>query len=81
MKAYDSVDRTLLWQICRHYGLTDKIVQMLKLLYQDTKAQVRINAEISDPFDINSGVQQGGIPSCILFNILFDFIMRRVIEQ
>ncbi|CAM4985039.1 unnamed protein product [Rotaria socialis] len=54
---------------------------MLKLLYQDTKAQVRINGEISDPFDINSGVQQGGIPSCILFNVLFDFIMRRVIEQ
>ncbi|CAF3715602.1 unnamed protein product [Rotaria socialis] len=81
MKAYDSVDRTLLWQICRHYGLTDKIVQMLILLYQDTKAQVRINGEISDPFDINSGVQQGGIPSCILFNVLFDFIMRRVIEQ
>jgi exonuclease III len=81
MKAYDSVDRALLWQICRHYGLTEKIVRMLKLLYKDTKAQVRINGELSDPFDINSGVQQGGIPSCILFNILFDFIMRRVIEQ
>ncbi|CAF3297940.1 unnamed protein product, partial [Rotaria sp. Silwood2] len=81
MKAYDSIDRALLWQICRHYGLSEKIVRMLQLLYKDTKAQVRINGELSDPFDINSGVQQGGIPSCILFNVLFDFIMRRVIEQ
>ena len=81
MKAYDSVDRTLLWQVCRHYGLSDKIIRMLQLLYKDTRAQVRINGELSDPFDINSGVQQGGIPSCILFNVLFDFIVRRVIEQ
>ncbi|CAF4368679.1 unnamed protein product, partial [Rotaria magnacalcarata] len=43
MKAYDSVDRALLWNICRHYGLTGKIVRILKLLYHDTKAQVRIN--------------------------------------
>ena len=43
MKAYDSVDRVLLWQICRHYGLSDTIVRMLQLLYKDTKAQVRIN--------------------------------------
>ncbi|CAF4222130.1 unnamed protein product [Rotaria sp. Silwood2] len=81
MKAYDSVDRALLWNIRRHYGLTEKIVRMLKLLYHDTKAQVRINEELSDTFDVNSGVQQGGIPSCILFNVLFDFIIRRVIEQ
>ncbi|CAF1295695.1 unnamed protein product [Adineta ricciae] len=27
----------------------------------------------------STSVQQGGIPSCILFNILFDFIMRSVI--
>ena len=81
MKAYDSVDRNLLWQICRHYGLTDKVVRMLKLLYKDTKAQVRVNGELSDSFAIKSGVQQGGIPSCIQFNVLFDFIMRRITEQ
>ena len=81
MKACNSVDRALLWQICRHYGLSDKIIRMLQLLYKDTKAQVRINGELSNPIDINSGVQQGGIPSCILFTVLFDFIMRRVIEQ
>ncbi|CAF4930862.1 unnamed protein product [Rotaria magnacalcarata] len=81
MKAYDSVDRALLWNICRHYGLTGKIVRILKLLYHDTKAQVRINGELSDIFNINSEVQQGGIPSCILFNVLFEFIIRRVIEQ
>ncbi len=80
-KAYDSVNRELLWQICKHYGLTDKIVRMLQLLHKDTKAQVRINGDLSDSFNIETGVLQGGISSCILFNILFDFIMRRIIEK
>ena len=80
-KAYDSVNRELLWQICKHYGLAAKTVRMLQLLYKDTKAQVRINGELSDSFNIDTGVVQGGIPSCILFNILFDFIMRRVMDK
>ncbi|CAF2121924.1 unnamed protein product [Rotaria magnacalcarata] len=80
-KAYDSVNRELLWKICRSYGLTDKTVLMLKLLYKNSKAQVRINDELSDSFDIETGVMQGGIPSPILFNILFDYIMRKVIEE
>jgi exonuclease III len=80
-KAYDSVNRDLLWQICKHYGLTSKIVRMLQLLYKNTRAQVKINGDLSDSFNIETGVLQGGITSCILFNILFDFIMRRVIDK
>ena len=80
-KAYGSVNRDLLWQICRHYGLTEKIVRMLQLLYKDTKAQVRVSGELSDTFNIDTGVLQGGIPSCVLFNILFDFVMRRVLDK
>ncbi len=80
-KAYDSINRDLLWQICKHYGLTSKIIRMLQLLYKNTRAQVRINGELSDSFDIETGVLQGGITSCILFNILFDFLMRRVIDK
>ena len=80
-KAYDSVNRALLWTICKHYGLTDKIVRLLQLLHKDSKACVRVNGELSDTFDIQTGVQQGGIPSPILFNIFLDFIFRQVLER
>ncbi|CAF1208044.1 unnamed protein product [Didymodactylos carnosus] len=80
-KAYCSVNRALLWTVCRHYGLSDKIVRMLKLLHKNIKAQVRINDKLSDPFDIETGVMHGGIPSPVLFNILFNFIIQRVIEE
>ncbi|CAF1101264.1 unnamed protein product, partial [Didymodactylos carnosus] len=80
-KAYDSVNRELLWKVCRHYGLSEKLVRMLKLLHTNTKAQVRIDRDFSETFDIETGVQQGGIPSPVLFNLLFDFIMRKILAE
>ena len=80
-KAYDSVNRELLWKICRSYGISDKLVNLLKMLYKHSIAKVKINGELSDSFETNTGVMQGGIPSPILFNILFDFIIREVINE
>ena len=80
-KAYDSTNRELLWKICKAYGLTDKIVNLLKMLHKDSKARVRINGELSNSFDIETGVMQGDISAPILFNVFFDFIIRKVLEE
>ena len=80
-KAYDSVDRELLWKVCLSYGISEKLVNLLKMLYKDSIGRVKINGELSDSLEMNTGVMQGGIPSPILFNILFDFIMRKVIDE
>ncbi|CAF5049100.1 unnamed protein product, partial [Rotaria magnacalcarata] len=80
-KAYDSVNRELLWRICQSYSISEKLVNLLRMLYKDSKAKVKINGELSDSFDIETGVMQGGIPSPMLFNILFDFVIRKVIEE
>jgi hypothetical protein len=80
-KAYDSVNRELLWKICRQYGLTEKIIRLFQLTYKDSRAQVRIDGDTSDSFNIDTGVIQGGIPSPGLLNVLFDFIIRKVLED
>ncbi len=80
-KAYDSVNRELLWKVCRNYGISEKLVNLLKMLYKNSKAKVRIDGELSTSFLIETGVLQGGIPSPILFNMLFDFIIRKVIDE
>ncbi|CAF5066742.1 unnamed protein product, partial [Rotaria magnacalcarata] len=80
-KAYDSVNRELLWKICSHYGLTDKIVKSLQLVYKDSNARVKINGDLSECFKMHTGVMQGGIPSPFLFNIVFDFIMKKVLSE
>ncbi|CAF4586432.1 unnamed protein product [Rotaria sp. Silwood2] len=80
-KACDPINRELLWKICQHYCLTDKIVRLIKLIYKNTRAKVRINGELSESFNIETGAVQGKIPSPVLFNILFDFIVRKVLEE
>ena len=80
-KAYGSVNRELLWKFCLSCGISIKLVNLLKLLYKDSVAKVRVNGETSDNFEMKTGVMQGGIPSPILFNILFDFIIKKVIDE
>ncbi|CAF2129649.1 unnamed protein product [Rotaria magnacalcarata] len=54
-KAYDSVHRKTLWRLCRAYGLSQKIVRMVQLLYEDTSAQIRIDDDVSESFVMNTG--------------------------
>ena len=75
-KVYNSVNRELLWKVCRSYGISKKLVNLLKMLYKDSIATVRINGELSDSIEIKSEMMQGGIPSPILLNILLDFVVR-----
>ena len=80
-RAYDSVNRDLLWRVCRKYGIAQKLVNLLKMLYKTSRAKVRVEGELSDSFLIETRVLQGGIPSPILFNVVFDFIIRKVIGE
>ena len=33
-KAFDSIDRTVMWKILHHYGIPEKIVNAIKMLYK-----------------------------------------------
>ena len=39
-KAFDSVDRDMLWKIMRHYGIPEKIANLVRSLYVGTNCQV-----------------------------------------
>lgn len=39
-KAFDSVDQATLWRLLRHYGVPDKIVRMIKVMYDGFEASV-----------------------------------------
>jgi hypothetical protein len=54
-KAYDSVNRDLLWKALRSYGLSEKTIRILTSIYKDTTARVRVNASLS--VDLENGCQ------------------------
>ena len=58
-KAFDSIDRTVLWKLRRHYGLPATIVNLIKNMYEGFTGHVIFNGQVSEGFQIGTGVRQG----------------------
>ena len=70
-KAFDTVNRTALWQILRKLGCPDKFTNILKSFHDDMKVWVSLSGQLSDPISVENGVKQGDIPAPTLFAIYF----------
>ena len=80
-KAFDSIHHETLWKILRHYGLPQKIVGLISVLYKSFECSVLMDSTQTDYFPVKSGVRQGCILSPILFNITLDYIMRHTTQN
>ena len=75
-KAYDSVDRSLLWKVLARYGIPAKVISIIRQFHDGMRACVRLdNGEESEWFDVNQGLRQGCVLSPGLFNIFFAAVM------
>ncbi|CAG5002623.1 unnamed protein product [Parnassius apollo] len=80
-KAYDRVDRNVLWQTLNSYGLSAGLIQALRSLYRNSSACVRINGVYSDWFGIRKGVSQGCVASPWLFNLFMDSCLQTLKDE
>ncbi|VDL96186.1 unnamed protein product [Schistocephalus solidus] len=70
--AFDFVHRESLWGIMALDGLPSKIIAIIKAYYSSSTARVLVHYNLSQAFDIRSGVREGCILSPILFNYAID---------
>ena len=75
-KAFDSINRPALWRILSHYGIPDKMISIIKLMYTEFKAQVICGPSLTQEFAIQTGVKQGCLLSPLLFSFCIDWLMR-----
>ena len=75
-KAFDSVDRNLLWLILLRSGCTERFVQLIASLHNGMSVRIRVGDDLSDPFEVSRGVKQGCVLAPILFNIYVQCITR-----
>ena len=68
-KAFDRVNRHLLWSKLENMGLGGKMLCALKSIYNNVQCCVRINSVCTDFFNVSSGVKQGCLLSPVLFNL------------
>ena len=79
-KAYDSVDRQLLWQQIHENGVHGKMFRMLRALYTDTRSCVQVDGQQSTWFNVDVGVRQGCALSPLLFLLFINGLARRLDE-
>lgn len=75
-KAFDSVDREILWKLQRHYGVPDKITSLIRCMYEDMSCKIAHAGKLSESFAEKTGVRQGCLLSPFLFLLVIDWIMK-----
>jgi hypothetical protein len=71
-KAYDRVDRELLWRMLHKLGVHGDCLRTLRSMYETVLLQVRLNGEMGEPFLSHVGVKQGDPLSPLLFGLFID---------
>ena len=69
-KAFDRVDRDLLFKILKKMNFGEKFLKRLKILYDDPKVAMYVNGHIGETFITTRGIRQGCPLSAILY-VLF----------
>ena len=80
-KAFDSLDRQTLWRLLRHYGVPQKIVDIIRNSYEGMTCRVVHGQQITDAFQVKTGVRQGCLLSPFLFLLAIDWVMKTSTHQ
>ena len=79
-KAFDSIHRPKMAEILKSYGIPNKIINAIMILYSNNKPMVRSPDGDTELFEINSGVLQGDTLAPLLFIITLDYVLRTSID-
>ena len=81
-KAYDTVDRTLLWQILTRIGVPPQMIAVVRQFHDGMGACERPDDGVcSDWFGVELGLRQGCGLSLPLFNIFFAAVLTVVLQR
>lgn len=68
-KAFDTVNRPLLWEALQKFGCPPTFLDVLKALHEGAMVRVSCAGTKSDPFLVGTGVKQGCVIAPLIFNL------------
>jgi hypothetical protein len=66
-KAFDSMDRNIIWKLMHHYGIPSNFIRIIQQLYEDSTCQIIHSGRLTFPFTGKTGVKQGYMLSPTIF--------------
>jgi exonuclease III len=77
-KAYDKVNRELLWKLLRLYGIPEELVRIIISFHEGAVAKLRFNGAVQqEEIRLQRGLKQGSVLSPVLFNIFMGAIINK----
>ena len=80
-KAFDCVNKNILFEKLRCTSLNRSIVDVLNFMYCNTSVNTVFNGVGSNPWQIGNGVRQGGILSPLLFSFYVNEAMETISDM
>ena len=80
-KAFDSINRSLLWSILLKNGINGKLFRCVKSMYENVKCKVRSGARFTEFINCTAGVKQGDVCSPVLFSVFINELALEVINN
>ena len=81
-QAYDTVDRTLLWQVLTRIEVPPQMIAVIRHFHDGMGVCVRPDDGVcSDWFEVEQGLRQGCVLSPLLFNIFFAAVLNVVLQR
>ena len=57
-QAFDTVGRTVLWQLLRKYGCPERFTAMIEALHTGMTVNVSCGGEVAESFSVTIGIKQ-----------------------
>ena len=81
-KAYDFVDRTLLWTVLARFGAPHNTISVIRQFHDGMRACMRLDDRVcSGWFAVEQGLRQGCVLASLLFSIFFAAVINVVSER
>ena len=80
-KAFDSINRQILWAILVKAGVKGKLYNCLKSMYLNVRARIRSGNKLTDYIRCTVGVKQGDVCSPILFSLFINELAIEIIKK
>ena len=70
------MDKGTLWKLLRHYRVPKKIISLIQCTYQDVSYGIAHAGQLSESFEMKTGVRQRCLLSLFFFLLVIDWIVK-----